>query len=74
MILKISIEPALPNDNRSNVIIYASQSIDPGAVGRVRLRSIEFSDIDLHKPAPTDPKLGIRSINCDQLKWFTNYF
>ncbi len=38
-------------------------TIDPSGVGRVRLRSIEFSDIYLHKPAPTDPRFGIRSID-----------
>jgi hypothetical protein len=35
--------------------------IDPIGVGRVRLRSIESSDIYLHKPAPTDPRFDDRS-------------
>jgi hypothetical protein len=36
-------------------------TIDPSGVGRVRLRSIEFSDNYLHKPAPTDPIFDGRS-------------
>jgi hypothetical protein len=37
-------------------------TIDPGGVGRVRSRSIEFSDNYLHKPVPTDPIFDARMI------------
>jgi hypothetical protein len=44
-------------------------TIDPSEDGRVSLRSIEFSDIYLHKPAPTDPIFDVRSRHFDRLKW-----
>jgi hypothetical protein len=58
MILKISIEPALPTNNRSNITTHdriESQSILAGGVGRVRSQFLEFSDDSWYKPAPTDP-------------------
>jgi hypothetical protein len=68
MILKISIKPAQPH--QQPIECYhpkLSQSIDPSEDGRVRLRSIEFSDNYLHKPAPTDPIIDERSRNVDHL-------
>jgi hypothetical protein len=44
-------------------------TIDPSEDGRVRLGSIEFSDIYLHKPAPTDSIVDMRSSDNDRLKW-----
>jgi hypothetical protein len=47
-------------------------TIDPGEDGRVRLRSIEFSDIYLPKPAPIDQALFVRTLAILLVKYVTD--